>query len=78
MALQILTDGTVYYTRGLTRTGCLCWSPRGDQWERDMAEPPPEARAVSLQDLPAALQEEVLAFAARSEVIAGPSWDLRN
>jgi len=78
VSLRVYADGDTYYTRGLTRVGCLAWSLEGDQWVRQAGEAPAGAGEVALQDLPASLQEELLAFAARAEAMPGSGLNSPN
>lgn len=78
MSLRIYAAGETYYSRGLTRVGCLAWTLQGDQWVREAAAMPAEADEVSVADLPAPLQEELLAFAARAEAMPGSGLSSPN
>lgn len=78
MSLRIYAHGEVYYTRGLTRVGCLSWTLEGDQWIRGAGEVPAGAREVTIRDLPGPLQEELLAFVARAEAMPGSGQNSPN
>ncbi|MFH1569912.1 MAG: hypothetical protein ABIL09_18105 [Gemmatimonadota bacterium] len=71
MLLRIRAAGGIYYTRGPGSIGWLSWRREGDQWVREAGSVPDGATEVTLPDLPGALTEELLAFAARAEVITG-------
>jgi len=74
----LFADSAGFYARGLTREGAMCWRRDGDQWVACRGEGPDGAREVGLADVPADLQEESLAGAARSEVMGGQNWNNPN
>jgi len=71
VSMRIYAHEEVFYTRGLSRVGCLAWTLEGDQWVRDAGEVPAGAGEVTIQDVPDSLREELLAFAARAEAMPG-------
>ena len=73
--LAIFADDAGFYVRGLSRDGAMCWRRDGDQWVASKGSVPPDAREVELADVPADLQEEVLAVAARAEILGGQNWN---
>ena len=80
MRVRVYSDGAVYYTemQAAGGIGSLCWSCEEGRWSAGKAQRPADAREVSLDDIPAELQEELLAFAARTAAIGTSSWDFRN
>ena len=75
VSLAVYADDAGFYARGLTRGGAVCWRRDGDQWVASKGEVPSSAHRVGLTELPADLQEEVLAVAARAEVLGGQNWN---
>ena len=69
MALQIHRDGDDYYAGGMGAQGEVRWTRDGDRWVSAIQSPPPGAMPVTFGDLPADLREELLAFAARAELL---------
>jgi len=78
VSFAIYTDAAGFYARGLARDGVVCWRRDGDQWVASKGEVPSGARQIQLTDLPADLQEEFLAVAARAEILGGQNWNNPN
>lgn len=67
MEVEIYTDGAVYY---LGRGGAgWRWQQENGRWIAVRAEVPHGAIKARFAELPPALQEELLAFAARAEAL---------
>ena len=81
MGVTIYTDGISYYTEveAPGSAACLHWMREGEgQWSAKEAQRPAGFRETRFADIPAELQEELLAFAARAKAIGTSSWDFRN
>ena len=80
MRVEIYTDGTVYYTEVQESGGTesLRWSCEGGQWSAKKVQRSVDVHEASFAVIPAELQEELLAFAARAAAIGTSSCDFRN
>lgn len=73
MAVDILTDGEVYYLRQRGGGAAVGWR-RGDAgWEAARATLPGAAAPTTFEQVPADLREELLAFMARASSV-GDVW----
>ena len=75
MALALYRSGETFYATGITAQGAIGWNREGDQWVSTLQTAAPQAESVGFGDLPAELREEILAFAARSDVMRPQSWN---
>lgn len=78
VGFAVYADEAGYYARGLIRDGVVCWRRDEDQWVASKGGVPSSAHQVEFAELPADLQEEVLAVAARSEVLGAQNWNNPN
>ena len=75
MVLALYRSGGTFYATGITAQGAIAWNREGDQWVWTPEASLPQAEAVEFGDLPAELREEILAFAARADVMRPQSWN---
>ena len=66
MNLEVLAEGQEFYTRGPGNAPPLRWRQEEGHWVCARREIPASAAQVELARLPVELQEEMLAYAARS------------
>lgn len=78
MAARVFRHGDAYYLTGAGATPCLRWHRQDDQWLSQPHELPAASEAVSVQDLPEDLREELLAFATRADVMGAAAAQLGN
>ena len=78
MHVELYKEGEDYYTRLPGAVGSVHWEQESGNWRCTRSEIPPSALAARFEDMPAALQEEILALAARSEAVGGVEWGDRN
>ena len=78
MNLEIYTDGTDYYIRPSGSPATLRWYRQGEHWACARGEMPTGARTVDFGGLPGDLQEEIMAFVARSEVMGSQIWGVSD
>ena len=85
MAIQIFEDlsapGTgerSYYVTGVAGAPCMLWTQQQDRWACEPGTLPGEVTALPLAELPTALQEELLALAARAEVLGPQGWNVNE
>ena len=86
MAIQIFiqersatdTGEAGYYVTGVAGAPCMLWVRQQGQWVHDVENLPEKATALSLADVPTDLQEELLALAARAEVLGPQGWNLNR
>jgi len=78
MAIQIFVEDPslaasqpAYYTTGIAGASCMHWVQQDDQWTCEPGSPPEKMTPMPMEDVPVDLQEEILALAARADVI-GP------
>ena len=69
MNLDIYADDTGYYIRRPSHSVVLHWYRQGDRWISAREPVPARCSRVDFADLPADLREEVLASAARADVM---------
>ncbi len=67
-----------YYIRLPGASGALRWLREGDRWSTGRAELPDAAQPMALSELPRTLQEELLAFVARTEAMGNQLWSEQN
>ena len=86
MAIQIQAENpeipedeqSAYYATGIAGPSCMVWKRQQDQWTCEPGEMPETTTVIPVEKLPSALQEEILALAARAEVIGPQGWNLNN
>ena len=77
--MRVYADGQGQYWLKVPRTqAVLRWHLERDCWTSATDRLPAGLSEVLLQDLPAALQEEMLAAATRSEALGAQPWPERN
>ena len=74
MNLSIYSDGQTYYTCPADSPIALRWYREEERWTCRKEEIPAGLRAARFDELPADLQEEVLALAARAGAIGSQLW----
>ena len=86
MAIQIFVEDpqlppvqqSTYYGTGIAGPVCMVWERQEDQWVCEPGELPETATALPMEQVPADLQEEILALATRAEVIGPQGWKLND
>ena len=78
MHFEIYGDGEDFYIRPPSNPTALCWFYLEGSWSCERAGFPELAQKVEFGELPGDLQEEILAFAARSEVMGAQVWGMSN
>jgi len=68
----------VFYIRPPGSSGALRWFCREGRWLNAREKLPEGARKVEFSELPDALREEILAFAARAETMGNQVWSEGN
>jgi hypothetical protein len=58
--------------------GALLWQRDGERWVAEPTDTPAGTDKVEFPSLPADLQEEILAIAARAEAMGNQSWGAQN
>lgn len=71
--MELYTDGEAWYLAGEGEASGWRWRPEGEGWTLDRATLSPAAVRARLHDVPAGLQEELLAFAARAAAMGTQS-----
>ena len=66
MNLEVLSEGQEFYTRGPGTAPSMRWRQDQGHWVCAREEIPENATPTDVVDLPVELQEEMLAYAARS------------
>ena len=56
----------------------MVWARQQDQWVCEPGELPETATVMPIEQVPADLQEEILALATRAEVIGPQGWKLND
>jgi hypothetical protein len=69
MVLEIFADETSYYVRRHPNPEVMRWFRQGDRWISARERMPARCTRLDFADLPADLQEEVLAFLVRAEAM---------
>ena len=67
-----------YYATGIAGASCLLWVRQGDQWTCEPGSLPQTVTTVPLEQVPVDLQEEIMALAARADVIGPQGWNLNS
>jgi hypothetical protein len=67
-----------YYATGIAGASCLLWVRQADQWTCEPSSLPQGMTTVPMEEVPVDLQEEILALAARADVIGPQGWNLNS
>ena len=78
MAAHVYRHGHRFYLTGAGVTTCVGWRRQGEAWVSSPEGLPEGAEKVAFHDLPEELREELLAFAARAEVMGAAVRQLGN
>ena len=78
MAARVYRHRHRFYLTGAGATTCVGWDLQGDAWVSSPQTLPEGAEKVDFHDLPEELREELLAFAARAEVMGAAVRQLGN
>lgn len=86
MAIQIFVEDPslaanqqpAYYTTGIAGASCMNWVRQDDQWTCEPGSPPEKMTLMPMEDVPVDFQEEILALAARADVIGPQGWNLNS
>jgi hypothetical protein len=70
--------GEAYYLVGVAGLPDLCWRRDADRWVSAPEVHPSTAQTVTIQELPADLREELLAFVARAQAMGAGRMDSGN
>ena len=71
--MELYTDGEAWYLAQEGERSGWRWRREGEEWALDRAALSPGAVRARLEELPASLQEELLAFAARAAAMGTQS-----
>lgn len=71
--MELYVQGEAWYLMAEGEGKGWCWRRAGEEWNVDRAALPSGAVRARLEELPAGLQEEVLAFAARAAAMGTQS-----
>ncbi len=71
--MELYTEGEIWYLAGEGEASVWRWRREGEAWALDRATLSSGAVRARLEELPASLQEELLAFAARAAAMGTQS-----
>ena len=78
MAARVYRHGEHFYLTGAGATTCVGWRRQGREWVSSPESLPDGAQKIAFENLPEELREELLAFAARAEVMGAAVRQLGN
>lgn len=78
MAARVYRHGDRFYLTGAGAITCVGWRRQGQEWVSSPESLPDGAQKAAFESLPEELREELLAFAARAEVMGAAVRQLGN